>query len=823
MINIKTERNDYMKKIIAVLAVMLVCWVPVHAEDDILPLLNGLNIMTGDENGDYHLDNLVTRAEFTKIAVAASSHKDTVALSLKVSPFSDVKYTDWFAPYVKAAVTGGLVEGYIDGSFRPNNNVSYEEAVTMLLRALGYTDEDFGDSWPYGQIGMANSLEMTANVGASLGEAITRRQAAQLVYNTLDSKQKGSNNKLLSVFDCEIIEGATIIASSNEDSSLGSDKIYTTKGILEVTTSFNPDYIGRQGDLIVKNGDDFLAFTPNEQAVEDYSVSSVIGNDLIVSGQILDINENTTAYYKSQSLTYQNLAEKAAAGDTLRLVKNKNGSVDYVLLINSSVNGGYDTLDKYVIYSVLNNAVIGYKNGSFIQIDIKDSTTCYKETTKSTYASVRNDMEMGDILYVRMNGSVVDYVNYEKGVMEGPVMVLSADWQNQFGTDASTKVMRDGTSVSASAIQTNDIVYFCAELNMILAYSDKVTGIYEDATPTKDAPTTVKISGKEYGIESVSAFNALSSSGSAKIGDTITVALGRNGDIAGVVSGSMTTTKIGYLTEAGKKTMTDTNGNSYTGYYAVVVGADGVSSEYEVSRDYSEISGYVGAVVKASFKDGSTSITKVNTTGGVSGTVDSDEYKIGSVSVSANAKILDTVVSDSYAYTMYKRIYLQRLDGMSIEASKVLYYETNSAGEISELILKDVTGDAYSYGIVTSSQTSGENRSYTIDIKGKAYTKSNVSLAHRAPVRAYMGGGSLISVSALQSYSGSVSEISSASCTINNTEYLLSDDVVVYYMDGEYNPRMITLDEAVKNGYTGTAYYDKTQEYGGRIRVLVVK
>lgn len=818
-----------LKKIIAAFALIFCMNICAYAEEvpdeNILPLLNALNIMTGDNNGNYHLDDLVTRAEFTKIAIAASPSKDTVALALNISPFSDVKFTDWFAPYVKAAVNANLVEGYIDGSFRPYNNVSYEEAVTMLLRALGYTSDDFGDSWPYGQIGMANSLEISKNVGANVGEAITRRQAARLVYNTLDAKKKDSSQKLLSIFDCEVTEGATIIASHNEDSSLGIDKIYTTKGILDIGSGYTSDYVGRQGDLITKNGDDFLAFTPNVQTVESYAVTNVIGNDLIIDGQVLSINENTTAYFKSQTLTYETLAAKANKGDTLKVFKNSKGSIDYVMLVQTSVNGSSgETLDKYVIYSLLDNAVIGYKNGSFIQIDIKDTTTCYKDTTRSTYSAIKNEMEMGDILYVKMNGASVDYVNYEKGNMEGPVMVLSSDWMSSLGANSSTQIMRDGAKASQSAVLANDIAYYSPDLNMVLVYSDKVTGIYEDASPTKDAPTKVKISGKEYGIESVSAFNALSSNGSAKIGDTITVALGRDGRIAGVVNGSAGSTKIGYLTDAGKKVMTDTNGNSYTGYYAVIVGADGASSEYEVDRDYSQTKGYIGSVCKASFNNKKTTISIVNSTGGISGRVSADSYTIGSTPVAPNAKILDTVVVASYDYTMYKRIYLQRLDSLTLDSNRVMYCDKNAAGEITELILRDVTGDAYSYGLVASAQSAGESKIYTIDVKGTSFTYNrNSGIASKVPVKVYMNGTQIENASKLLEYSGTISELNDTSCTIGSTKYLLSSEVTIYYIDASNNARMITMDEAKNGNYKLNAYYDKEQSSGGRIRVITAR
>ena len=131
-----------MKKIISFVlaAAMSLSTLPVLADwnndEDIMSLLSELNIMVGDDDGNLRLDDNVSRAEFAKIAVASSSYKDTVATGLKVSPFKDVTYTHWSAPYIKAAVSAGIAEGYVDSTFRPDNTVSYEEALTMVLKVL---------------------------------------------------------------------------------------------------------------------------------------------------------------------------------------------------------------------------------------------------------------------------------------------------------------------------------------------------------------------------------------------------------------------------------------------------------------------------------------------------------------------------------------------------------------------------------------------------------------------------------------------------------------------------------------------------------------
>ena len=127
------------------------------AESDMADLLAKMSIMNGYPDGELHLDRTVTRAEFSKIAIAASPYKNQVASSVAVSPFSDVTYGHWAAPYIKLAVSSKLVNGYPDSTFRPDQTVLLEEAVTIYLKLLGYTNDDFGYSWPYGQVGLGQN------------------------------------------------------------------------------------------------------------------------------------------------------------------------------------------------------------------------------------------------------------------------------------------------------------------------------------------------------------------------------------------------------------------------------------------------------------------------------------------------------------------------------------------------------------------------------------------------------------------------------------------------------------------------------------------
>lgn len=742
-----------MKKIIAftltVIMLALACspMVCADSESDIMSLLSELNIMLGDDDGNLRLDDYVSRAEFTKIAIASSKSKNTVAEGIKISPFKDVTYTHWAAPYVRAAVSAGIVEGYVDATFKPENTVSYEEALTMLLKVLGYTDEDFGYSWPYGQIGLANNLDMTENVGAEQGEALTRRQVANLVYNTLQTKQKDTQSKLITVFDCEVIEDVTIISSHNEDTSLAEDKVLTTAGTFKIKDSFNFENVGKKGDIAVKNGNNLIFFTPS-------------GSD--------------------------------------------EGS-----------------FDKYVIYSQLSDAVIVYKDGSFTQIDITDGTDCYKDSIKSSYAAVKNDLKMGDVLYVRRDGKgSVDYVSYDKGNMEGPIRVTNSNWIANFDTDGSTAVMRDGNRVEASQIREDDIIYYSRDLNMVLAYTDKVTGVYEKASPTKDSPTRVTVSGKEYTVESVEAFNDLSSSGSFKYGDTVTLLLGRDGEVAGIAGGSavLSGTQYGFVTETGKKDFTNPDNTVYSSYYAKVVTPDGNVNEYATDADYSS---QKCAVSRVTFSNGKAVLTRQRSEGGVSGKVSASKNKIGNYTFADNVQILDTVGKSDDDAALWCKVYPQRLDGVTISSSRVRYCSINSSGEIEKLILDDVTGDLYTYGVITRTEKGG---SYTIDINGtQGIYMTGFSTTTKGPHRLNMSNGEIHSMQALTQYSSRISSLDTTHAVIANQEYLLSDKVVVYKKTDFTNYMKITLNEAIESEYSMTAYYDKPASSGGRIRIIVAE
>ena len=822
-----------MKKILALLIVfaLLLGGIPVFAANitAATSLLRELSIMQGDPDGNLRLDDYVSRAEFTKIAVAASTYKNSVASGLTVSPFMDVPAGHWASPYIIVGANSGLIKGYTDATFRPDNDVLFEEAVTIMLKVLGYADEDFGVSWPYGQIGLANNLEITKGVTASAGVSMTRGEVAQLIYNTLNTKMKNSQQKLISVFDCKLIENVVLIATANEDSSVGSDRVVTTGGTYKLGNYDVGGLIGRRGDLIVKNDEHFVSFNPNDQLVTSYDVTGVIGSDLLLDGKSLNINENLPVYRKSQTTTYKNVIADAQKGDTFLLFSGANGVADYGMLITAPLDINVNTLDKYVIYSKLANAVVGYNDGAFTQIDINDGTACYKDKVRSTYGAVKAELSMGDVLYVKKNeNGTIDYVSYEKGNVEGPITVASVGDLSAW-TAKSPKIMRNGNEVSLSEVKTNDVVYYISDLNLILAYSDKITGVYENALPNRDAPSSVVISGITYELEGVAAFNKLCSAGQFNYGDAVTVMLGKTGKIADVMVNNLRETVYGYIFETGIKSYTKSNNDKYTAPYIKIAMVGGGEYEYIADKDYKS---YINSVVKVSFTDSIARVTPANSVKpGLSGKFEWNNKRLGSAYLAYDLKILDVATTDKSKKGNFVTVFPGRVDGIVLDSYRILYTEENDNGEISAIILNDVTGDAYTYGIITRAggadgRVSG---SFTYDVAGVPRNGSTggatFNVYESNPVKIGYGvNGEISTITALNKANEVITDLTAVQLRAGGRVYSISDKAVVYKVDSNYNYIVVPLSEIVDaKNYNITAYYDKPSSDGGRVRIIVLR
>ena len=104
--------------------------------------LASLGILQGVGDGRFAPDRAITRAEFTVIAMRFAD-LDTSGENI----FTDVNAGDWFYDQVVGSIRYGWINGYEDGTFRPNNTMTRAEVTTIVNRMLGRAaDKDYVDS-----------------------------------------------------------------------------------------------------------------------------------------------------------------------------------------------------------------------------------------------------------------------------------------------------------------------------------------------------------------------------------------------------------------------------------------------------------------------------------------------------------------------------------------------------------------------------------------------------------------------------------------------------------------------------------------------------
>ena len=753
-----------MKRILPILLTLLIALgsFPALAREYTTPemasILKEIKIMEGDPNGDLRLPDPVTRGEFTKMAINASPYKNLVATGISVSPFQDVPYSYWGAPYILVALEGGIVNGYPDATFRPQQHVKLEEALTILLKLLGYTDQDFGLSYPYGQYALAEKLEMLDGVYALLGQDLTREHCLILIYNFLNTPQKGSPSDYIQSIGYSLVEDSVITATNETDSAVPAGYVITSTGTYRIPSVFDSDWIGRRGTILLKNGNEMLTFLP-------------------------DVQEKIT----------------------------------------------------HTVYQVLGNKIITFKDSRMEELDLEDGLRLYHKSSPTSLAVVKATLSTGDTITLYRNASgELEYGTLQTDDLKGPFTATGPQTAVGFGLTSPT-VTKNGAVISADEIKANDILYYSPALQMIWCYQETVTGVYTKASPNQDMPTSVTLSGREYAIESSTALSKLSSGGAYAVGDTITLLLGKDGRIADVTIPDTSNPEnhaevSGYLYQTGTRVYTK-NQESYSGYYASIVLPDGTTIDYETKKDYTELR---NSMVHVSFQNALATVTRATTPSGFGGVFEWDERQFGNAKLAASVKILDVADLEKSATGLYVTVPGQRLDGLSIKQNSILYAKTNDSGEINALILKEVTGDMYRYGVVSesgysngSSKSIGGTTAYYDNGTEIPILSSNTVFRYSkgTPVAVARGGNNTDTVKALSALSGKVDAVTDTTIMIGNTTYPLWDKVTVYRrIDAGKDFSLLPLSEIKENtGYRLTAYVDKPTSSGGRVRIIVAE
>lgn len=259
-----------------------------------------MGVLDGYGDGTFRPNAVLTRAQFCKMAVYAMDGSSELGRYSTVTIFPDVKPSLWAASYINMAAKKGVIAGFADGKFKPNQTVTTGQAVTILMRGLGYKDENMGGVWPQGYMAEAQTCGLLKSTGiTSAYSALTRGQAAKLFLNLFEAK-RGTG------------EGAVVLFNY----TLGEDEVYLTnldagKGTITVSGNSKPytmahpvtstSLIGSKGKVVLNGDGDILTFLPITGTSGISNAAVIIGANGSVAG--LDSLAGSTSYniYKNGS------------------------------------------------------------------------------------------------------------------------------------------------------------------------------------------------------------------------------------------------------------------------------------------------------------------------------------------------------------------------------------------------------------------------------------------------------------------------------------------------------------------------------------------
>lgn len=180
-----------MKKILLLLLITILLQCRIFAYTDIsdkefekkAQLLSEYNIINGYGDGTFRPQNPITRAEFCKMIMCTTMNDGIETVQ---EGFSDVSDGFWAKEYIYAAKALEIVNGVTATTFAPQANITNEQAVKMIVCSLGYGEEAIAaGGYPVGYIKIAKDLGIISN-NINAKAVSTRQEIAGMVYNAID-------------------------------------------------------------------------------------------------------------------------------------------------------------------------------------------------------------------------------------------------------------------------------------------------------------------------------------------------------------------------------------------------------------------------------------------------------------------------------------------------------------------------------------------------------------------------------------------------------------------------------------------------------------
>ena len=728
--------------------------------------LQGLGVVGGTSDTTFSPDETLTRAQMCAMAVNALGLSDQVAAAGRRTLFSDVAPSAWYNGYVNAAYGEGLVNGYGNGTFGPDDPVTYGQVATILLRMLGYTSAEVGSLWPLDYTDFCDELGLSQGLTLSPNGSLTRGEAAVLLYRALLENVNGTQQPCYETIDGVSSTAEAILldvdAAYGGGSGLlmaylpdGSGITYYTQGRQQ-----SDALEGRLGTLLFDGAGKAVGFLPDGSEARDVTIGSATASTLTASdGSSYRISSGAVVLSGGESYEYSAsgyLQLNGRAGSTVRLFADDTGAIRYLYLSGGTTSASQaavadtssaaSSLARALGISGRSYAIT--KNGAAADSgDLAEYDVAYYDAATGTMRT--SDYKVtGYISAASPNVTAAETIT----VAGCEFPVLESAWESLEG-------FRIGDTVTLLLTDDGKVAGACAPKE---AWADMVGILSENGRSVTlcDSGVTLTASQVDYDEDMLGSLVRVSSSGSAALRCSAPSANARYGV-------DLTEGTLGELELAPACRIYEWGGSGFV--YDLEGNRGSASSDFSAIDWVDEIS------------SGSVSYYRTNSAGQV------------------DLILLDSVTGGCYDYGKLTRY--EGSDGISAGSfnGQAIYNDaaalTNAAGTTQKYLYNLAVHDRY-VGVALGQSATGDLRITAVQTLTSAKAEAGDF---------FLQGGDWYVESGRQ-------------------EYRVSDQVQIHLTDADlWLEGTGGLESILADGYTLTLYYDRPASQGGQIRIITAQ
>ncbi len=765
-----------------------------------------------------------------------------ISLPTRAALESDSTFTDITDPNVAEAVeilhTMGVINGDGKGKFNPDGNLTRAHFCTLAILLMGRGDEVpryeitttftdvLSDHWAQGYINLASKIEIPEGSGNRLVSGTGK-----------DGKFNPDGNMTYGMAVTFALRVLGYTAESSVNWPYGAVALAPQLGLSDdlPALSANAPITRGQAAILFRN---MLTAKPKD------SKTSYINT--------LGTAYENTVYYSAGEVTgdgqpamkFSGIEEPVAAAHHFP-------SDSFLGHRGTAVLDGSEKLLAFIperdqrsrTVTVVSTSGTKLSGEGGVTVTVPSDTKVYRGGVESKWGMIFGGLNRAGLrvtVYYAPSGSI-DYIYAgSASKVSGNIAVAREEGLKAFSSIISGErctVIKNGLEVDGSAIKPYDVGMYDAAGGTLYVTDFRVAAVYEQASPNPAAPEKITLLGKELELADC-AYDTL---GNVGRGVTVMALFAPNGKIAQLLPNTgLGSTAMGVVAE----------GSSGSGVTISVINApEGLETVSGTLQNGIDAGSYMGELVTfgTATVAGSTCLRLTKVFSGAYGDFDVAARKVGRYSLAENAVIFERAGAGGYL----TRISTGDLSEARIPSAQVTSVHLNSENQADVIILENVTGDRFVYGLVSTradqgyiaSLGGGEGTTVDVTVTTVKYYEDGEEKSVEVLCDSLRGGGfGGVAVSGFDSgYSNISVPRAAAYATLSSVKDLTQDDIDVkngvVYLKGTripisssvrcYNKRYgfwyESLDECWLASNSFTVYYDRTPTTGAKARIIVVE